>query len=132
MSAFRITGIVHVTINMCAVQESLFFYEKVLQLKRLDSINMGDHILTYFRLSESCRLELIEYRNDDGPVRIAESAKGAYRHMALSVENLDGIREACVDNNVAITLEPRYVDKLACRIMLIRDPNGVEIELVEK
>jgi lactoylglutathione lyase len=132
MSGFKVTGIVHVTINISAVDESFFFYEKVLQLKRLDSIEMGDHILTYFSLSESCRLELIEYRNDDSALRIAESAKGAYRHMALSVDDLDAIRENCASNNVVITLEPRYVSKLACRIMLIRDPNGVEIELVEK
>ena len=128
----QVTGIVHVTINMSAVDESFFFYEKVPQLKRLDSIDMGDHILTYFSLSESCRLELIEYRNDDSALRIAGSAKGAYRHMALSVDDLDAIRENCASNNVVITLEPRYVSKLACRIMLIRDPNGVEIELVEK
>jgi Glyoxalase/Bleomycin resistance protein/Dioxygenase superfamily len=82
MSGFKVTGIVHVTINISAVDESFFFYEKVLQLKRLDSIDMGDHILTYFSLSESCRLELIEYRNDNSAGRIAESAKGAYRHMA--------------------------------------------------
>jgi lactoylglutathione lyase len=132
MSRFEVTGIDHLTINLSAVDESLFFYEHVLQLKRLNTIDMGDHILTYFRLSTSCRLELIEYRNNDNVVSIQESAKGVYRHMALIVDDLDAIRESCASNNVMITLEPQYVDKLSCRIMLLRDPNGVEIELVEK
>ena len=127
-----ITGIDHVTINMMDRDASFKFYEEVLGLKRLNEVDMGDHKLTYFFLNGVTRLELIEYYNDDPGQPQPSDGKGIYRHVALITDDIGEIFERCVKSGVEIMMEPTEVEKLEWAGMLIRDPNGVELEILQK
>lgn len=127
-----IIGIDHFTINVVDLEKSIYFYEKVLSLRRLETINMGDHELIYFYLQESCRLELIHYFYETDLCHPKENSQGIYRHMALQTDNLMEIYKECIANDIKVKLQPIVMEKLSCKGMLIEDPSGVEVEIVEK
>lgn len=127
-----IMGIDHFTINVMDLEKSICFYEKILGLRQLNTINMGDHELIYFYLQEGCRLELIHYLYETDLCHPKEDTQGIYRHMALLTDNIMKVYKKCTENDILIKLQPIVMDKLCCKGMLIEDPNGVEIEIVEK
>ena len=45
---------------------------------------------------------------------------------------LDEVYSTCRNKGVSIRKTPSYVDQLGCRTMLITDPNGVEIEIIQR
>lgn len=127
-----IIGIDHCTINVVDVEKSIYFYKEILGLKQLNRINMGDHELIYFYLNEECKLELIHYLYETDLSHPKENLRGIYRHMALKTDDIMEVYKKCTENNILIKLKPTVMDKLSCKGMLIEDPNGVEIEIVEK
>jgi Lactoylglutathione lyase and related lyases len=127
-----IIGIDHFTINVVNLEKSIYFYEKILGLKQLNIINMGDHELIYFHLQEGCKLELIHYFYETDLCHPKENTQGIYRHMALKTDDVMEVYKKCTENDILIRLHPIVMDKLLCKGMLIEDPNGVEIEIVQK
>ena len=108
----KMTGLDHITVNVKDLDRSKAFYGDVLGLKEAGSVQMGDHTLTYYELPQGVRLELIDYEAKEEPKDIKETDTGTYRHFCL--------------------VTPSYVDQLGCRTMLITDPNGVEIEIIQR
>ncbi len=126
----KISAVDHITINCRKVQESFEFYENVLGLSRINTIDMGDHVLHLYQLAD-VRLELIEYKNDQKSIRAGNTDTGLYRHMALRVDDIEEAYRRCRESGYGINLEPTSIEKLNGQvIMLIKDPNGVEIELI--
>ena len=127
-----ITGIDHFTINVTSIEKSIYFYKEILGLKQLNTIDMGDHQLSYFYLQEGCKLELINYLYETDLNHPKVDTQGLYRHMALKTDDINGLYKKCNENNVLVKLQPTVMEKLHCTGMLIEDPNGVEIEVFEK
>lgn len=127
-----ITGLDHITVNMADREASFTFYEEVLGLEKMYDVDMGDHRLTYFCLNGSTRLELIEYYNDKPAHPEPSDEKGIYRHMALTTDGIEALFKRCTTYGVNVLMEPVRVDKLKWTGMLIEDPNGVEIEIVQR
>lgn len=127
-----ITGLDHITVNMADREASFTFYEEVLGLEKMYDVDMGDHRLTYFCLNGSTRLELIEYYNDKPAHTEPSDEKGIYRHMALTTDGIEALFKRCTTYGVNVLMEPVRVDKLKWTGMLIEDPNGVEIEIVQR
>jgi len=50
----------------------------------------------------------------------------------LLTDDIKTLRQICSEYNIKVKLEPTDMEKLGCRGMLIEDPNGVEIEIVQK
>lgn len=128
----KVIGVDHITINTKNLANAKLFYATVLGLSPIDTIDMGDHTLTYYALSPSTRLELIEYSFSTVESNLPSNCRGSYRHFAIQVDNLHEAFEQCQLHNVPITSPPAFIEKLGCHTMLIVDPNGVEIELLEK
>ena len=78
----------HITINMVNVKESFDFYENVIGLKRIKNVDMGDHELYLYGLSD-IKLELIEYKEDQKHICAGNTDVGVYRHFALCVYDLE-------------------------------------------
>jgi hypothetical protein len=93
---------------------------------------MSDHDLYYFQLGKDSRLELIEYDNKVGPMAFTSETQGMYRHLALRVSNIFKWAEHLRSNGIQVTSGPVWVSTLRSTNMLIRESNGVEIELIEK
>jgi len=126
-----ITGIDHVTINVVSMEESIHFYETILKLTKLHSVDMGDHTLQYFRLNNHTMLELIQYHYETDREKLSVDTRGIYRHLALQVENIQDFYAEFCKTNANITSPLGFCEKLSFYNILLIDPNGVEIELLE-
>lgn len=127
----KIIGLNHITINVVDFKKSVEFYKNILGLQENGFIDMGDHTLTYFALPQNVRLELIDYTDKSERKQFKETDIGMYRHFCLEADNLEELMERCMNEGFFVRKEPSYVEKLACSTMLIVDPNGVEIEIIE-
>lgn len=127
-----VLAIDHITINVDDLKKTEEFYSKILGLEKNGFVNMGDHTLTYFRLTDETRLELIQYLTPGICADVSETDRRIYRHFCIQTDDLDAFDRTCRANNVKIRKGPSYVEKLKCRTMLIIDPNNVEIEIIQK
>jgi lactoylglutathione lyase len=126
----KITGIDHITVNCTDTEKAFGFYENILGLKRLETADLGDHVLYYYALP-GVKLELIGYKNPQKEWKTGNTDVGIYRHMALVVDDLGELYERCRQAGVKINLEPKYIEEIKKKVMLIVDPNGVEIETIQ-
>lgn len=127
----KIIAIDHITINCLKPRESFDFYEKVLGLNRVNTVDLGDHVLYLYGLP-CAKLELIVYKNEQKKIQVGNTDVGIYRHFALLVDDINEAYERCKKAGYGINLEPTAIEQLGGRVvMLIVDPNGVEIEIIQ-
>lgn len=128
----KFSGLDHITVNVKDLEQSEKFYGDLLGLEKTGFIDMGDHTLTYFRLPREVRLELIDYADKAAAGDIKETDTGIYRHFCLVTDQLAELHALCVKQGIFVRKSPSYVEKLKARTMLITDPNGVEIEIIQR
>lgn len=128
----KFSGLDHITVNVKDLEQSEKFYGDLLGLEKTGFIDMGDHTLTYFRLPREVRLELIDYADKAAAGDIKETDTGIYRHFCLVTDQLAELHTLCVKQGIFVRKSPSYVEKLQARTMLITDPNGVEIEIIQR
>lgn len=128
----KILAINHITINVCDLEKSKAFCTDVLRLPYAGFVDMGDHTLTYYQLTPDTRLELIHYLTEQNTASVTETTLGIYRHFCVETDDLEGFAADCRAAGVPIRKEPGWVENLQCSTMLIVDPNGVEIEIIQK
>ena len=128
----NILSIDHITINVSDLEKTKAFYSDILKLKEAGFLDMGDHTLTYFQLTENCRLELIHYLTEVKTAHVSETDLNIYRHFCLETDDLNQVYQDCLEHQVFIRKEPSYIEKLSCSTMLSVDPNGVELEIIQK
>lgn len=122
----------HFTVNVTnGLADSERFYEDVLGLKKQELVDMGDHEIRYFELWDT-KLELIHYKYDTEKITCPVDSRGIYRHMALLTDDLNGLYERLKEYDVEVTMKPSWCENLKFHNMLFKDPNGVEIEVVER
>ena len=126
----KIMSLDHITINLLKVEESIRFYEDVIGLSKIEDLDMGDHILHLYQLP-GAKLELIEYKEEQKMVQTGNTDIGVYRHFAVKVEDLEEASKEIETAGYGVNLPPSFIPQLNTSVMLIKDPNGVEIELVQ-
>ncbi len=126
----KLTGIDHITINLLDVEKSIRFYEEIMGLKKLRDVDMGDHILHLYQMP-GAKLELIEYKEAQHIVQTGNTDIGIYRHFALLTDDIRELEKKCREFGCGINMEPSYIKQLDITAMLVKDPNGVEIEIIE-
>ena len=126
----KLLSIDHITINLLKIEESIRFYEDVIGLSKIEDIDMGDHILHLYQLP-GAKLELIEYKGEQKIVQTGNTDIGVYRHFAVQVEDLEAASKEIEAAGYGVNLPLSFIPQLDTSIMLIKDPNGVEIELVQ-
>ena len=128
----KVLNIDHIAINVSDLEKTKEFYRDIMGLDECGFIHMGDHTLTYFQLTANCRLELIHYLESKQIAHVSETDLNMYRHLCLETNDLEALFCICKKYQIQIRKEPSYVEKLSCKNMLIVDPNGVELEIIEK
>jgi catechol 2,3-dioxygenase-like lactoylglutathione lyase family enzyme len=122
----------HITINIKDLEKTFSFYESVLGLKKMDfTMDMGFGMIYYMMLPGGTKLELIHYRTEEQSLVTKDTDLGIYRHVAFTVDSLDEVKKRCVEWGAKINLDRTYNEFLNCYVMLVSDPNDVEIEFVE-
>lgn len=127
----KIKRIDHVTINIIDIGKTKYFYHELLGLEELSSIDMGDHLLRYFKISDTEKLELTEYRflTRFDPSHDAKD-KGTVRHIAFVVDNAYEIEKKLEANGYYFHVPVSYNEKLGFSGGLVNDPNGIELEFL--
>ena len=127
----KIKNIDHIAINCTNLKESLDFYGRILGLKQLQTVDMGDFDIIYFALPGGSRLELFDYHGKSQIVSRKDEDSGL-RHIAFQVENVTEHEKLLKAENVKITLSTCDLPNLDARVLLFLDPNGVTLEFCEK
>lgn len=121
----------HIAINVIDPQRSIRFYTETMGLVYLGHIRMDDHTLYYCQLSGATKLEMIDYDQSEDPRILSIKTKGMYRHIALEVTDMETFRKQITDTSCIIQ-DVSDCKQLAFRNMLLMDPNGIEIEIIER
>lgn len=120
----------HSMIRVKNIEESLKFYTQVLDMK-LDEKRRLEDCWLYFLSDKdkTCRIELTY--NDDTPQDGYDIGNG-FGHFAFGVESMKDFSEKLNKHGYEYLYEPFDLTGKGSLIAFIKDPDGYEIELIEK
>ena len=120
----------HTMIRVKDIDASLKFYTEVLDMA-LDKKKRLDDCWLYFLNDKegTCQIELTY--NDETPEGGYEIGSG-FGHFAFAVESLDDFSAKIENLGYEYLYEPFDLNGKGTKIAFIKDPDGYEIELIEK
>lgn len=120
----------HTMVRVKDIEKSLAFYTDVLNMK-LDHKKRLEDCWLYFLTDEenTCQIELTY--NDETPDGGYELGSG-FGHFAFSVESLDEFTDKINKLGYSYLYPPFDLNGKGSKIAFINDPDGYEIELIEK
>lgn len=112
------------------IDASLKFYTELLEME-LDKKKRLDDCWLYFLSDKekTCQIELTF--NDETPENGYEIGTG-FGHFAFAVESLDDFTEKLHSLGYEYLYEPFDLNGKGTKIAFIQDPDGYEVELIEK
>jgi hypothetical protein len=136
---FRHTGIV--TTNL---RESLYFYTKVLGLKKIKILNENEKLMKKILNLKKCKLktikiglknkiliELLHFQNLKQKKRKIKIFFPGLTHISLTVKNLNEIYKKLKNLKVKFLSEPHLSNDKKVRLVFCKSPENIFIELVE-
>ena len=120
----------HSMIRVKDIEKSLDFYTKVLDMD-LDYKKRLDDCWLYFLSDKekTCQIELTY--NDETPEKGYETGTG-FGHFAFAVKSLSDFTKKLESLGYSYLYPPFDLDGKGTIIAFIQDPDGYEIELIEK
>ena len=120
----------HTMIRVKDIEKSLDFYTKLLDMK-LDHKKRLEDCWLYFLsdAKETCQIELTY--NDETPENGYENGTG-FGHFAFLVEDLDKFTEKLNAMGYEYLYEPFDLTGKGSKIAFVKDPDGNEVELIQK
>lgn len=112
------------------IDESLKFYTELLNMKLEKKKRLEDCEL-YFLNDEEGTVQLELTYNDEIPEKGYDLGNG-FGHFAFSVKSLDEFTKKLHDLGYEYLYEPFDLTGKGTKIAFIKDPDGYEIELIEK
>lgn len=120
----------HTMIRVKDIEKSLKFYEELLDLKLTKEMRLEDATL-YFLSDKEGYTQIELTHNDEIPKDCYDIGKG-FGHFAFEVESMDKFTEKLNDFGYEYLYEPFDLSNYNFKIAFIKDPDGYEIELIEK
>lgn len=120
----------HSMIRVRDIEKSLDFYINILNMK-LDHKKRLDDCWLYFLNDENntCQIELTY--NDTTPETGYENGN-CFGHFAFKVDSLDDFSKKLKNTNYEYLYEPFDLNGKGSKIAFLKDPDGNEIELIER
>ena len=120
----------HSMIRVKNIDESLKFYTKLLNMK-LDEKKRLEDCWLYFLSDENntCQIELTY--NDETP-KDGYSIGNGFGHFAFGVDSMNDFTEKLNKLGYKYLYEPFDLTGKGSMIAFVQDPDGYEIELIEK
>ena len=122
--------ILHTMIRVKNIEDSLKFYTEVLNMK-FDYKKRLDDCWLYFLTDEDNTSQIELTVNDDTPEKGYDIGSG-FGHFAFSVKSLDEFSEKIDKLGYKYLYPPFDLNGKGTKIAFITDPDGYEIELIEK
>ena len=122
--------ILHSMIRVKDINESIKFYTKLLNMKLVEKRRLDDCWLYFLSDEEdTCQIELTY--NDDTPKEGYKIGNG-FGHFAFSVDSLEEFTKKLKNLGYEYLYEPFDLTGKGSMIAFIKDPDGYEVELIEK
>ena len=121
--------LIHTCYRITDIDRSVAFYEK-LGFEEQSRMPIGDDATNVFMglPGDGARLELTYNHGQDDPYDLGTG----YGHIALSVDDLDGLLEELGRDGIEPEKPPYTVRAGGSRLCFVRDPDEYRIELLEK
>lgn len=120
----------HSLIRVKNIDESLRFYTELLNMKLADKKRLDDCTL-YFLDDESGQVQIELTYNDDTPENGYQNGN-AFGHFAFQCDNMEEFTLKLESMGYKYLYEPFDLTGKGSKIAFINDPDGNEIELIEK
>ena len=120
----------HTMIRVKDINKSLDFYTQLLNMKLDKKKNLEDCEL-YFLNDEENTVQLELTLNNEIPENGYEVGTGS-GHLAFSVKSLDEFTKKLNNLGYEYLYEPYDLNGKGTKIAFVKDPDGYEIELIEK
>ena len=122
--------ILHAMIRVKDIEASMKFYTELLGLKKTHEIKLEDSILHFLKddsgdfeieLTENFEITENGYKNGN-----------AFGHFAVETKNMDEFDKKMKDTGYSYLYEPFVMEEAKSKIAFVKDPDGNEIEIIEK
>lgn|SRR5574344_122551 len=122
--------LLHTMIRVKDIEKSLKFYTELLNMN-VDKKKRLDDCWLYFLNDEEGTTQIELTVNDKKPEGNYDLGNG-FGHLAFSVESLDKFGEKLKSLGYKYLYEPFDLNGKGTKIAFIQDPDGYEIEMIEK
>ena len=120
----------HTMIRVKDIKKSLEFYTKLFDLELAKEKRLDDCTL-YFLSDKEGYTQLELTHNDETPENGYEIGTG-FGHLAFETKSMDEFTKKLKDLGYKYLYEPYHLSAVSSLIAFVKDPDGYEIELIEK
>ena len=122
--------ILHAMIRVKNINESMRFYTELLGLKKTHEIKLEDCLL-HFLKDEDGDFEIELTENFEIPEDGYENGN-AFGHFAIETNDMDEFDKKLKSLGYGYLYEPFYMEEAQSKIAFVKDPDGNEIEIIQK
>ncbi|MGH7564510.1 MAG: VOC family protein [Gemmatimonadota bacterium] len=124
------SDLLHTMIRVKDLDRSVRFYTEVLGLReqRRRVLEKADATLVFLVDERGQHPIELTYNHDGRDYELGNQ----FGHFAFAVGNLDQAREELGEHGIEFSRGPYRVSEGGSRIAFIQDPDGIEIELIER
>ena len=126
----KLNQVHHIAINTLNIEESVRFYQRMFGFAEVSRADMGACILVYLKVAENTFLELFDLKGACEEGSVPENLQGL-RHIAFDVTYIEAWDRSLKEKGAEFTMELCAMEPIGKKGLLIRDPNGVIVELCE-
>lgn len=120
----------HTMIRVKDIKKSLDFYEKLIGLKLVSEKRLDDCTL-YFLSDEIGEVQIELTYNDETPEGGYNTGNG-FGHFAFQVESMEEVTKKLKELGYEYLYEPFQLSAVGSTISFVKDPDGYEIEFIQK
>ena len=127
------TSYIHTCYRIRDPQKSEDFYVNKLGMKKVGEMDLGSATNHFFAFEEDPSEPMLELTHNHDRTEPYDKGDG-YAHVAFVVDDLEETVSRLKEQGVNVTLEPKTLtaDGNDYRISFIEDPDGYNIELVQR
>lgn len=118
----------HSMIRVNDIDKSLKFYEEILNMSLKKTKRLDDCTLYYLEDEEGTAQIELTYNDEKKTYELGNG----FGHFAFSVNSMDEFTSKLKNFGIDYLYEPFVLDATGTKIAFIKDPDGYEIELIEK
>lgn len=120
----------HTMVRVKDIEKSLEFYGELIGLKLVSEKRLDDCTL-YFLSDEIGEVQIELTYNDKTPEEGYKLGTG-FGHFAFQVDSMDEVTKKLKEMGYKYLYEPFQLSAVGSTIAFVKDPDGYEIEFIEK